>query len=448
MKKLLLTGSVVCSITLAVCTSVYGHNVTWKYSEDNMENTYAGKWVNSTAGFQLYLPGEGWDEYFPQSTLAVETESEGSPGALDAETEGESPAGIETETEAEAVVRTETESDFGSETAAETGLDTETETETETGTEYSISVGISEYSLIQPEDRIMIHLYHMEREEEGYPSIDDIFDMFHDATNQYLVECNGIQAVHFDRDNTENIAFPEIVGDEESGFAGSVAVLTVCCDSREDRELFADELFSSVKMNSEDSSLYLVDGRICSEKYNNWKVQQAADSYIRMLTHKKFISNVDEDEPGLAEGFAVMDLDNDGLMELLVQYIGYSPSAKKTVTDYALYTFSNGEEKLLLTTEGLGRSDEFYFFPRMRLLEYDTYTYDNEGERISSYDCYQYNGEEVIHSDYDDVDWSQNGDMLALIAEDFIIPNTEENRQTISERMQENMAEYKGENLL
>ena len=135
-----------------------------------------------------------------------------------------------------------------------------------------------------------------------------------------------------------------------------------------------------------------------------------------------------------AEAFALMDLDEDGLMELLVRYEGTNPSLNEPVRDYALYTYSGGEEKLLLTMEGLGPDDTFFYFPGMNMLEYDVYSNDE-----FHYDCYEYDGSDVIHSDYYDYDWDLYGDEEYLMADDLLIANTEENREMIEEWMQESM---------
>ena len=461
MNKILLAGSLVCSIALAGSGAVPGQETTWKYSEENMKNTYAGKWSDSISGFQIFLPTEGWEEYVPGSE-SEETESEGDYETLGAETEAETEIGTETEAETAAGTETEAETAAGTETEAETaaGIETEAEaaadaeteaetaegTETEAETEEPADAGTTEYALIQPEDKIIVNLYHLESEDESYPSLDDIKEMFGEYTNVYLVECNGIRAVHFDAGDTENLAFPEIVGDKDSGFIGSTAVLSVKSSDREDRELFADELFSSVRIKSDDSTVYLKNGQIFSDEYAFWQIQEASELYVRMLSHKRFISNEEEDESGLATGFALIDLDDDGIMELLVQYAGTNPEAEYPVTDYALYTCADAEEKLLQTMEGLGEDDMLYYFPSLRILEYDTYFYDEDYEDEEyHYDCYQYDGDRVIYSDYYDIDWSGGDAELCLSAPDFIIPNTEENQQSIAERMQENMEEHMGE---
>lgn len=422
MKKILLSGVLICSISLAGGCMTFGEGIAWTYTEENMEKTYTGKWENCRSGFQLFLPTEGWEEYDPGSELTEETEQD----ALGTETEAETGD----ETEAETTSSAETEAEAAS---AETEIETTTE--------------IDEYALRQSEDGITLRLYHIESEDESYPSIDDIFEMFGNSSNEYLVECNNIKAIHFDSENTENLALPEIVGDKDSGFIGSVAVISVGCKDREDRELFADELFSSVKLISDNPTVYLNNGLICSNEFALWQVQEASEEYVRMLSHKKFVSNEEEDEPRLATGFALMDLDGDGIMELLVQYDGRNPEIETVdqATDYAIYAFSNGEKKLLQTMEGLGEDDTLLYYPGLKIIEYDTYSYEDD-DYAFHYDCYQYDGNKISHSDYYSLGLDQKEDELILNGIDFIIPNTEENQQTIAERMQETMTEYMGEN--
>ena len=503
MKKVLLTGALICSISLTGGWTAFGEEApTWKYSEENMEKTYTGKWENSRSGFQFFLPTEGWEEYDPSSEMMEETESEilgtetEAETAAGTETEAETAAGTETEAETAAGTETEAETAAGTETEAETATGTETEAETEAETEESVDAGVNEYAVRQPEDGITLRLYHLESEDESYPTIEDLLEMFKESVNTYLVECNGIKAVHFDKDNSENLAFPEIFGDKESGFAGSVAVISVRCDDREDRELFADELFSSIQLISDDPTVSLDNGLICSRDYILWQVQEASEKYVRLLSHKKFVSNEDEDEPNLATGFALMDLNDDGKMELLVQYKGSDLDTEGQVTDYALYTFSEGEEKLLQTMEGRGERDSLIYYPDLKIIEYDTYSYDDynedeysdeddeyyneddeyydeddeyydeddeyydeddeyydeddeyyneDKEEANYFDCYQYDGKEILHSDYYELGLNQKEDEIILYGTDFMIPNTEENRQTIAERMQETMEEHMGE---
>ena len=422
MKRWLLTEILICSVALAGGMTASAEDITWEYSEENLEKTYQGRWAESSAGFQFYLPTEGWDEYDPQSELTEETETE-YPEAAGAETEAETASGEGAQADTE----------------SQAGTEAETEAETDVPETDFAEEGISEYCLEQPGDGIILNLYHLESEDGAYPDMEDVYEMFSSdagTSNVYYAVCNGIIAVHFDAGATENLAFPEITGDRETGFTGSVAVLSIRCDDREERELFADEVFSSVRLNVDNPLVYLNDGRIWTEEYDYWVIQDASDKYVRMLSHKKFVSNEEEDEPGAATGFALMDLDEDGLMELLVRYIGYSPSYDDPVTDYALYTYSEGEEKLLLTMEGQGPDDVLFYFPGMRMLEYDTYTSDEY-----HYDCYEYDGSEILHSDYYDYDWDLYEDEESLQGDQFLRLNTEEERDKITDWMMESMEE-------
>ena len=97
MKKKLMTGILIGSIVFSGCQTAFGQEVIWKYSVENMEKTYAGEWVESSADFQFFLPTEGWEEDTSGSELTEETETEEYPEALGTETEAETAAGIETE---------------------------------------------------------------------------------------------------------------------------------------------------------------------------------------------------------------------------------------------------------------------------------------------------------------------------------------------------------------
>ena len=96
----------------------------------------------------------------------------------------------------------------------------------------------------------------------------------------------------------------------------------------------------------------------------------------------------------------------------------------------------SGEEKLLLTMEGQGPDDVLFYFPGMRMLEYDTYTDDDY-----YYDCYEYDGSDVFHSNYNDYDWDLYEDEESLLGDQFLRPNTEENRDQITDWMMDSMEE-------
>ena len=138
-----------------------------------------------------------------------------------------------------------------------------------------------------------------------------------------------------------------------------------------------------------------------------------------------------------------MDLNEDGIMEILIQYDGSDPSSSdEEVTDYALYTCSGGEEKLLLTMEGRGDEDVLYYYPQKKMLDYDTY--DDAGD--GHFDCYTYDGSDITHFQYYEIEWSEGDDEgNYLTSEDFIFDNTEEERELIKDKMLETMTEHMGE---
>ena len=113
MKRWLLTEILICSVALAGGMTASAEDITWEYSEENLEKTYQGRWAESSAGFQFYLPTEGWDEYDPQSELTEETETE-YPEAAGAETEAETASGegAQADTESQAGTEAETEAEI------------------------------------------------------------------------------------------------------------------------------------------------------------------------------------------------------------------------------------------------------------------------------------------------------------------------------------------------
>ncbi len=350
--------------------------VGWIYSSENMKDSYKGEWTETQAGMWMLLPTSGWE----LGKRPVEEETETEADQTKAETAAADPAQNEAESAAADPTQTEAETSAVEETEAETEADP-------AASLLSYAPECVEYEAYKTDEDLQMEIAHLvieDAENSDMLSYKLLSDIFKGMENEYLVYCNGIDAIHFDLDQTENLVIPEAIADGEGGFIPGCTLISVSSPRRETREHFADELFCSI-MPYEGCETHYFDGNVFYPAgFDEWRVDLTAKEYAKLVTHKKFITDND-DTPSEASAFYLKDLNFDGIAELLIRYKGTikedevfwtdedlrSMGFENIVWDYAVYGLKKTDVKLLHTEEGGSPYDEVFLFPDMGIVEFD-----------------------------------------------------------------------------